>query len=81
MTSVADRAVETPGLLRAKIAAAYCGHSLRHWQRKDAERAIPAAIPVNGLKLWRKTDLDRWIDLGCPDRELFQSHQNMRKAS
>lgn len=69
----------TPALLKAKDAALYCGCSLRHWQLKDDARQVPAAIEAMGMKRWRRSDLDLWIEIGCPAREDFEAQARLRR--
>ena len=51
--------------------------SKRTIHRLNCTGKIPSPVRISGSIRWRQSDIDRWIDLGCPDRETF----NMRKAS
>ncbi len=45
------------------------------WKLEEA-RLVPAPVRVGGSVRWRRSDIDFWMDLGCPDRATF----NLRKA-
>ena len=51
--------------------------SKRTVHRLNCAGKIPAPVKINGSIRWRESDINRWLDLGCPDRETF----NVRKAS
>jgi len=45
------------------------------WERLDAGGRIPAAVWLSGCKLWRRRELIRWIEAGCPDRRTWEGMQ------
>ena len=51
--------------------------SKRTVHRLNCTAKIPSPVKINGSIRWRESDIDLWLDLGCPDRETF----NVRKAS
>jgi predicted DNA-binding transcriptional regulator AlpA len=62
-----------PLLLRAAQAAVYCGVSEATWWRWDSAARIPRGHKVsNGVKVWRRLDLDEWAALGLPPRAEFE---------
>ncbi|MEC9268532.1 MAG: hypothetical protein VX464_20905 [Pseudomonadota bacterium] len=67
----------SPRLLRAEVAAAYCGVGRSYFER-EVGKAFPAPILIGTTKLWDVRDLDKAIDAlksGDNDRprlEVFQ---------
>lgn len=62
-----------PALMRRTEAAAYCGRSVPTWDRLVAAGLTPKPIRLSGAVLMRRSDLDAWIGLGCPDRKTFET--------
>ena len=59
----------TPILLRPEQAAALCGMSRSHFDSLNTSGAIgPKPIQMGKLKLWPRTELERWAKAGCPGR-------------
>ena len=62
-----------PALLRRIEAAAYCARSVAAWDRMVDAGLTPAPIRLGGSVLMRRSDLDKWIALRCPDRCAFEA--------
>lgn len=62
-----------PALMRRIEAAAYCGRSIAAWDRMVSAGLTPAPLRLSGSVLMRRSDLDRWIALRCPDRKTLES--------
>ena len=62
-----------PALLRRKEAAAYCGRSVPAWDRMVSAGLTPRPIKLGASVLMRKTDLDLWVSLSCPDRATYDA--------
>lgn len=62
-----------PALLRRVESAAYCGRSIASWDRMVDAGLTPAPIKLGGSVLMRRSDLDKWIALRCPDRRTFEA--------
>lgn len=62
-------------LLSAEESARFAaGVSAATWWRWDAAGKIPAPIrPTRGVTRWRRSDLERWVELGCPKRREFEA--------
>lgn len=59
----------SPILLRPKQAAAVCGMSRSFFDSQvNAGRIGPKPVTIGSLKLWPRTELERWVDAGCPGR-------------
>ena len=60
-------------LLDARHAAALLALGRTTLFKLDAAAKIPSAIRLGGrLVRWRRADLVRWIEAGCPSREEFE---------
>ena len=66
---------ELPLLLRAANASRLGGVSLSTWWRLHAAKACPAPVRVGGATMWRRADLELWVELGCPSRREFESRR------
>jgi len=62
-------------LLTADEAASLCRTSTRTWRSWDAGGKIPLPIRIGRAKLWRREELEAWIDAGCPERALWHSRK------
>ena len=72
MTKTQHQPVNTL-LLTARDAAQLCGVSQRTWRSWDAGGRVPRAVEIGRSKFWRRQELEQWIQLGCPAREVWQS--------
>ena len=63
----------SPALLRRTDAAAYCGRSTATWDRLVSAGNTPAPVKLGRAVLFRLSDLNDWIALGCPNRKRFQA--------
>lgn len=62
-----------PLLLRDREAALLCGMSVASWHRLNSAGKIPAPIrPSPGVVRWRRLELERWIERGCPTRDEWE---------
>jgi len=52
-------------------AARLSGVSPASWDRLTAAGKTPSPIKLGGRVLWRRSDLESWVALGCPDRKTF----------
>lgn len=66
-------ALPDPLLLNARQAAALCNISPATWHRLSASGKNPAPVSINAAVRWRRSDIERWVELGCPDRAAFKS--------
>jgi len=60
-----------PLLLGRKESAALTGISRASWDRLSSAGKNPMPLKLGGRVLWRRSDLDRWVALGLPDRKTF----------
>ncbi len=66
----------TEKLLTAQAIAEKLSLSKRAIFRMRSAGLICAPVRVGaGAIRWRKSDIERWISLGCPDRKTFEAMQ------
>lgn len=53
-------------------AARLCAVSPATWDRLTAAGKVPRPIKLGGRVVWRRSDLESWVSLGCPDRKRFE---------
>ena len=69
----------TERLLTAKAVGEKLSLSKRQIFRMKSAGLICAPVKVGqGAIRWRQSDIDRWIELGCPDRKSFEAMQQAR---
>ena len=51
----------------------------RTLRRLDASGKIPAGFKVGARKLWRVSDLERWVSWGFPNRAEFEARTSTMK--
>ena len=56
-------------LLRAAEASRLCAISKVTWYRWDSAGRIPQGLKIGGAKVWRRSELEGWIEAGLPNRE------------
>lgn len=39
----------------------------------NATGALPAPVRMGRSVRWRESDISRWLELGCPNRERFET--------
>jgi len=64
-------------LLKIDAVAKILSLSKRTIHRLNCTGKMPCPVRINGSLRYRESDIERWIDLGCPDRKTFE----LRKAS
>ena len=69
-------------LLSADDARAYCGGLAKStWCDFDQRGVIPAPVRIGGRVLWRRADLDAWVERSCPGRARFEESMAAQKPS
>jgi len=59
-------------LLTAKSVGEMLSLSKRTVFRLNACGRIPAPVRIGGSVRWRQSDVERWIQWDCPDRQTFE---------
>jgi predicted DNA-binding transcriptional regulator AlpA len=59
-------------MMRKKALAQVLDLSERSLTRKDSAGQIPRAVNIAGAKRWRRTEIEAWIDAGCPPRDQWE---------
>ncbi len=68
------KANETPPLMVGRVdAARMFGVSEATWDRKVAAGKTPAPVKLGSRTLFRRTDLELWLEHGFPDRTTFEA--------
>ena len=62
---------QPPLLLPAKVAAKLCSTSERTWRAWDAAGLVPQPVRIGRSVFWRRTELDSWVEHGCPPRKTW----------
>ena len=62
-------------LLTVRDVAARLRLSTRQIWKLKASGRIPDAVRVARSVRWRTSDIDDWIQLGCPSRERFEQER------
>jgi excisionase family DNA binding protein len=65
-TADAQGAVAAPLLLSADQVATVLSCSVRHVRRLIDSGHMPRPIKLGALLRWRKIDIERWVEGGCP---------------
>jgi prophage regulatory protein len=52
----------------AQRLAELLGLSLRTIRRLDSSGKLPRPLRIGGAVRWRLSEVNRWVDAGCPDR-------------
>jgi len=67
MMSRADQREGKSLLVGAPVVATLLGVSVRTVNRWVAEGELPPPIktPGNGVRMWRRRDIEQWVDAGC----------------
>ncbi len=60
-------------LLTAKKLANILEVSKRTVFRLNTQGKIPEPVKIGGSVRWIKTEIDLWINSGCPDRETWEA--------
>jgi predicted DNA-binding transcriptional regulator AlpA len=66
-------------VVSAAHAGALSGVSEATWWRLHAAAKVPASIKVGHRTLWRRSDVEKWIELGCPNRAEFEARTRTKK--
>ncbi len=60
-------------LLNVKDVAARLRISQRQVWKLYSSGRIPAPVRISRSVRWREDLIDRWVELGCPNRERFEA--------
>lgn len=67
-------------LLSVKALARMTGKSERFVWSLNASELLPLPIRLGRSVLWRRADIERWIDQRCPTRAEFEAHEERMGA-
>ena len=60
-------------LIPASDAAKMCGKSTRTWWVWDSAGWVPRPMRIGRSAMWQVTELQAWIEAGCPRRANWES--------
>jgi predicted DNA-binding transcriptional regulator AlpA len=61
-----------PLLIDIKEVGKLLGRSVASIQRDDERGRIPRPVRIGGSKLWRLSELRKWVRAGCPVRYVWE---------
>ena len=64
-----------PQLLRARELAAILHVSQRHVWRMKAAAKLPKTVEIGDCVRWIQSDVEAWINLGCPSQRQFEARK------
>jgi predicted DNA-binding transcriptional regulator AlpA len=65
-------ASEASQLIRASGLSALLDRSVRSVWRDHAANRLPQPVRIGGAVRWRRDEVVRWINAGCPDRQTWE---------
>ncbi len=65
-------------LLTAEQAWILCNLSKSAWYKARARGRIPDPVKIGGALRWRREELERWIESGCPTKEAWEKMKRGR---
>lgn len=68
-------------LINVKKLAEVLSVSIRQVFRLKAENKIPAPIKISGSIRWKRSEIERWMEWDCPDRETFEAMKRKENVS
>lgn len=66
-----------PLLLNTKHCAELFEIGPRTWQKYLVGGKLPPSIKLAGRRVWRRVDIEMWIDLGCPNEDEFNRRKEV----
>lgn len=64
-----------PLLISDVQAAALCGCSRSHWHTLAAAGKVPPSVRLGRKRLWRRQEIESWIQAGCPSGDVWAAMQ------
>ena len=65
--------------ISAKQLSQLLGVSLRQVWRLNATGKLPRLIRIGGSVRWNRAEVLRWFDAGCPDRQVWEAMEEVRR--
>lgn len=75
---MSDTRVVGQKLLAVGALAKTLSTSVRTVWRKRAAGQLPKPVRIGGSVRWRSSDIDRWIEWGCPNQAEFKMRNEVR---
>ncbi len=65
--------IQANSLLTAQELAEMLGLCKRQIFRLNSIGKIPKPVRIGGSVRWRRSDIELWLELGCPERGTFEA--------
>lgn len=65
-------------LISAKTLGGLLSTSVRTIWRKRSAGQLPKPVRIGGSVRWRASDIDLWIEWGCPNQAEFKAKKEVR---
>ncbi len=75
-----DDGLEDVELLTAGDLAKRLRVSLRQVRKLHSEALVPAPVRLGRSVRWRGSEVGKWIEAGCPNRETWETIQNDQRG-
>jgi predicted DNA-binding transcriptional regulator AlpA len=72
--------VQQVKLIKASELAEVLGISMRHFWRLKAAKELPKPIQLRNSVRWRLSDIEIWLQIGCPNAAAFQRYKKRRRG-
>jgi predicted DNA-binding transcriptional regulator AlpA len=66
-------------LVRKSTLAKILDISVRTLSRKESGGHLPAALMIAGSKRWRRSEIEAWVEAGCPPRKTWEQDSRSNK--
>jgi predicted DNA-binding transcriptional regulator AlpA len=72
----------SPALLTLPELSVYIGRAVSSIYRDVALGHIPASVRIGGgRQLWRRQEIDAWLEAGCPARDKWEAMKTAAKTN
>lgn len=71
--------IATKQLLNVKEVAIALSVSQRHLWRMRSAGKLPKPVKVGGCVRWLLSDIEAWLQMGCPSQQEFEHRKNISR--
>jgi predicted DNA-binding transcriptional regulator AlpA len=68
-----------PLLIPDTVGAALAGVSRATWHRLRAAGKLPPSVKLGRAVRWKRLEIERWIEAGCPDGRTWEAMQGQAR--
>lgn len=80
MSTVSAAGIESAVFTRKELAK-YLHRSIATTYRDDELGRIPAPIQLGGRQVWRRAEIDSWLEAGAPPRDEWEARRATAKKT